>query len=304
MLKINSCDQSEFLPALGGIKCANKMMVGFNLIRRDVRIDLSTFDKDALDKLIETGKWIGYLEPFQKENANQDAQYATSVQGQRSQKVKAIKGWTFTFDEGNCFNNEMEKLNNSRLWSFAPVLEDGSIILNQFSDGKAGGFESNLFTGVFDLPLTADVSGSQLMVDLTPKGSRDWATNSILVSALDFQFDEITPIKGIRMVLPTVITGVATSVAVNVSELCASTVDNFATSSAFTFEVKNNAGVVTYNAPSAVVQNGNVLTFTVTAFGAGKTVKLVTKNSTSNTYGVAKNNEFYYYGESNSVITT
>jgi hypothetical protein len=42
----------------------------------------------------------------------------------------------------------------------------------------------------------------------------------------------------------------------------------------------------------------------VTAFGAGKTVKLVTKNSTSNTYGVAKNNEFYYYGESNSVITT
>ena len=235
MLKINSCDQSEFLPALGGVKCANKMMVGFNLIRRDVRIDLSTFDKDALDKLIEAGKWIGYLEPFQKENANQDAQYATSVQGQRSQKVKAIKGWTFTFDEGNCFNNEMEKLNNSRLWSFAPVLEDGSIILNQFSDGKAGGFEANLFTGVFDLPLTADVSGSQLMVDLTPKGSRDWATNSILVSALDFQFDEITPIKGLRMVLPTVITGVATSVAVNISELCASTVDNFATSSAFTF---------------------------------------------------------------------
>ena len=81
MLKINSCDQSEFLPALGGIKCANKMMVGFNLIRRDVIIDLSTFDKNALDKLIETGKWIGYLEPFQKEIANQDAQYATSVQG-------------------------------------------------------------------------------------------------------------------------------------------------------------------------------------------------------------------------------
>lgn len=43
-----------------------------------------------------------------------------------------------------------------------------------------------------------------------------------------------------------------------------------------------------------------MFTFTVTAFGSGKTVKLVTKNSTSNTYGVAKNNRFYYYGESNS----
>lgn len=37
---------------------------------------------------------------------------------------------------------------------------------------KLEGFEANLFTGVFDLPLTADVSGSQLMVDLTPKGSK------------------------------------------------------------------------------------------------------------------------------------
>lgn len=304
MLKINSCDQSEFLPALGGIKCANKMMVGFNLIRRDVRIDLSTFDKDALDELIGTGKWIGYLEPFQKENANQDAQYATSVQGQRSQKVKAIKGWKFTFDEGNCFNNEMEKLNNSRLWSFAPVLEDGSIILNQFSDGKAGGFEANLFTGVFDLPLTADVSGSQLMVDLTPKGSRDWATNSILVSALDFQFDEITPIKGLRIVLSPFINGTTTGISANISELCASTLDDFNGYPIFIFEVKNNAGVINYSLPTSVVQNGNVLTFFINAFGAGKTVKLVTKNSTSNTYGIAKKNEFYYYGESNSVITT
>ena len=86
MLKRNMCAAALLLPLLGGLFCGTKMMVGFALLQRGTEIDPLNFGKEQLDELVQNGEFIGALKYYNGENNNQEAQFATSTQGEREAK--------------------------------------------------------------------------------------------------------------------------------------------------------------------------------------------------------------------------
>ena len=113
MLKQSFCGSAEMIARLGGAFCGEKLVTGFALLDRRVEIDPATFNKTALDKIIQEDKFIGKISFFNVEDNDQEADYNTSVRKERSRSIPGTKGYRFTFDKGSSFQNELAKLDNS-----------------------------------------------------------------------------------------------------------------------------------------------------------------------------------------------
>lgn len=292
MLKRNACAAALLIPLLGGLRCGNKRMVGFALIKRGVEIDPSTFGKTELDTLISEEKFIGMITPYNLDNNNQEADFATSTQKERSERIGGVKGWTFVFDEGNCFQNQLQKLHKSKEWAIIPILEDGTAVFWVKSNGKVSGFDVNLFTNVFDLALTADISGPTLQVDVTPIAMTAWQNASGLFTPTEFSFLEIQPIAGLNIEAP-VLVAAATTTVLTITALCAdSPVIGLTDPTNWAVDVDGTRTPptnVTYDA------NNKKYTLTHTALTAGAKVSFVTAKNGYNIYVKDGN---YYSGQS------
>ena len=219
MLKRNMCAAALLLPLLGGLFCGTKMMVGFALLQRGTEIDPLNFGKEQLDELVQNGEFIGALKYYNGENNNQEAQFATSTQGERSKRIQGIKGWTFVFDKSNCFQNELQKLDNSDWYGVVPILDDGSAVFYVKSNGMLTGFDAKLFVGIYDIPLTADVTGASVQVDLTPDGTKAWQSSADVFTPDEFRFNEINPIAGLNILVNPAVAG-ATTLTAKIEGLC------------------------------------------------------------------------------------
>ena len=113
MLEKNKCNSVVSTARLGGLFCDEKPIVGFMLKKKGYSIDPASFDKDALDLLIQEDKMIGMISYFSVENNDEDAAFATSGTGNRSKTREGIKRWTFMFDKGACFQNEFLRVYSS-----------------------------------------------------------------------------------------------------------------------------------------------------------------------------------------------
>lgn len=219
MLKIQSCADSSITAHLGGLFCAQKRVVGFYLFRKGLRFDASTFNKTELDNLITSGKAIGMVEFYSAEDNDQDADYATSVSKIRVKTIEGVKGFTFTFDKGSCFQNQLNKLDGTD-WDFVPVLEgvEGYVSMANYGSGKVGGFASRLFVGVKKLQLTADIAGSTLMIDILPQGMKYWQGSSSNYAGTDFNFSEVSAIEGVSIEVGATLAG--TTVKFSITGTC------------------------------------------------------------------------------------
>lgn len=294
MKRIN-CSASELLPLLGGLHCKAGLLLGFALLRRDVTINVDTFNKEALDDLIAAGQFIGVVNYSNAEDNNQDPQYSTTTLQERSQNISGIKGWRFIFSKGNCFQNELNKLNNSEMWSIIPVLESGKWVMDLRADGTARGFDANLFVGMYNAPLTADVAGSTLEVDLTYTGSQRWQSNAAVLEPVDFEGDQVNPLAGLNIEIVNPLVAAETTTAIKVSGLCSGA---------------NVTGLIDATNWKAVVDGAEVAvtvaaynpstseyTLTHPALVAGESVYFKTSKNGSDIYVLDSN---YYSGRSNT----
>lgn len=292
MKRIN-CSASELLPLLGGLHCKSGLLLGFALLRRDVSIDVDTFNKEALDTLIAEGKFIGVVDYSNAEDNNQDPQYSSTTLQERSQNIGGIKGWRFIFSKGNCFQNELNKLNNSEMWTFIPVLEGGKWVMDLASDGTARGFDAKLFVGMFNAPLTADVAGSTLEVDLTYAGSQRWQSNASVLEPIDFDGMAVKPIAGLNIDIATALVDGGTVTAVGVSGLCSGAdVTGLIDATNWKVNVDGVDGAVT-----VVAYNPTTKQYSLThaALDAGQAVYFKTSKNGSDIYVLDSN---YYSGRS------
>ncbi|MDP9954694.1 hypothetical protein J2X97_000331 [Epilithonimonas hungarica] len=295
MLKRLNCAAALLLPLLGGLFCGTKMMVGFALLQRGVEIDPTAFGKDQLDELVASGELIPTLKYYNGENNNQEADYATSTRKERSKRVEGVKGWTFVFDKSNCFQNELNKLDNSDWYTIVPILEDGSGVFNVKSNGKLTGFDAKLFVGIYDIPLTADVTGANVQVDLTPDGTARWQSSADVFMPDEFRFDEITPVAGLRIELDPIVDG-ATSITATITGLCSGNSIVGLTDMA-NWKIGKD-GVL--SAPSAIAYNATTkkYSFTTTAVDAGTEVQLLTSADGNPVY---VKDTAYYSGQSQTL---
>ena len=217
MLKQSFCGSAEMIARLGGAFCGEKLVTGFALLDRRVEIDPATFNKTALDKIIQEDKFIGKISFFNVEDNDQEADYNTSVRKERSRSIPGTKGYRFTFDKGSSFQNELAKLDNSDNYSFVPIFEDGSALFAIKANGKLMGFACKLFVGVKKLKTTSEVSGSTLEVDILPDAMIYWQKSENVFESDEFSFNEINPI--IKLAVSTgVLTNTATTTKVKVTE--------------------------------------------------------------------------------------
>lgn len=295
MLKRQNCAAALLLPLLGGLFCGTKMMIGFALLQRGVEIDPAAFGKDDLDELVSSGQFIGTLKYYNGENNNQEADFATSTRKERSKRIEGVKGWTFIFDKSNCFQNELNKLDNSDWYSVVPILEDGSGVFYVKSNGKLTGFDAKLFVGIYDLPLTADVTGATVMVDLTPDGTSKWQSSADVFAPDEFRFDEVTPIAGLRIELDPVVAG-ATSVSVSITGLCSGN-PIVGLTDLTGMKISKNG---TLSAPTAIAYNPATKKYalTTTATVAGQEVAVLTSTDGNPVY---VKDSAYYSGQSQTL---
>lgn len=295
MLKRLNCESATLLPLLGGRFCPIGRMVGFGLLERGVEINPSDFDQQQLDELVTSGQMIGYLEFWTAENSNTEAQMATSTSGEESERIAGLKGWSFVFDKGIVFQNELNKLKNSDRYSVFPILADGSAIFNVKSNGNLTGFDAKLFVGIYDIPLTADVTGSNLRIQLTSSASENYQSSADVFVPDEFKFTEITPVQGLRIALDPIVAG-ATSLTAEVTKLGAGNTIVGLTEMT-KWKVEKN-GVLT--APTAIAYNASTkkYSFTTTAATAGQKIRLVTSENGNPIY--AKDTS-YFSGESQTL---
>lgn len=295
MLKRLNCAAALLLPLLGGLFCGTKMMVGFALLERGTEIDPSAFGKDQVDELISSGKLIPTLKYYNGENNNQEADYATSTRKERSKRIEGIKGWTFVFDKSNCFQNVLNKLDNYDWYGIIPILEDGSGVFNVKSNGMLTGFDAKLFVGIYDIPLTADVTGANVQVDLTPDGTARWQSSADVFMPDEFRFDEITPVAGLRVEIDPAVAG-ATSVTATVTGLCSGN-SIVGLTDMGNWKISKD-GVL--SAPTAIVYNASTkkYSFTTTALVAGQKVQLLTSADGNPVY---VKDTAYYSGQSQTL---
>lgn len=289
-MKKLKCAITQLIARLGGAFCAEKELVGFWLKRKGFNIDPSTFDKDALDLLISQDKIIGTIGYFSVEDNDQDADFATSVTKERRRTIQGTKGFRFTFDKGSCFQNQLAKLDGSDMYEFIPVFKGGSALFASNRDGTVKGFDAKLFVGIKKLQLSADVAGSTLEVDITPKGMGAWQESSIMYEFDEFGADDIMPIAGLSVELPILVAGATTTTA-NVTEICAGTVVSGLTTIA-NWKMERNGVLQAVTAITEV--NGNY-TFTHSALVAGDKVRFLTNVAG---YDVYPMDTAYYAGSS------
>ena len=219
MLLQNTCNVSLMTPKLGGLFCDEKAVVGFLLKRRGFEIDPATFNKKALDTLVQQEKLIGCISFFNAEDNDEEASYSTSITGERTKIRDGIKRYRFMFDKGSCFQNELNKLDNSSDWEFIPVFEDGKALFAVKKDGKLIGFDAKLFTGTRKLKLTDEMAGPSLEVEIQRTGMTYWQNSSGVYESDEFGFNELSPVAGLNITFG-VLTAGATTTVVTVKNLC------------------------------------------------------------------------------------
>lgn len=290
-MKKLSCLLSEFIPRIGGSYCPSKPLVRFILKRKGFSIDPLTFDKEALNLLIAQDKIVGPFDFFSVEDNDQEADFATSVNKTRTQTIPGTKGFRFMFNKGNCFQNEINKLDNSSNYEFVPIFQDGGALWAVNSDGTVKGFDANLFVMVFKVQTSADVAGSTLEIDITPKGMGAWQGGSGMYEGVEFGFDEINPVAGLNIELP-ILTAGATTTTVKITELCADSAVSGLTSIA-NWKMERNG--VLENVTGTITEVNGKYTFTHGALVANDKVRFMTMSAGYPVYVLDTN---YYSGSS------
>ena len=292
MLKQSFCGSAEMIARLGGAFCGEKLVTGFALLDRRVEIDPATFNKTALDKIIQEDKFIGKISFFNVEDNDQEADYNTSVRKERSRSIPGTKGYRFTFDKGSSFQNELAKLDNSDNYSFVPIFEDGSALFAIKANGKLMGFACKLFVGVKKLKTTSEVSGSTLEVDILPDAMIYWQKSENVFESDEFSFNEINPI--IKLAISTgVLTNTATTTKVKVTEAFSNAnVTGLTDASKWKIEEDGVIGNITNVAYDASAQE---YTLTHSALATGKKVRFITSDNGLRVISLDTN---YYTGES------
>ena len=292
MLKQSFCGSAEMIARLGGAFCGEKLVTGFALLDRRVEIDPATFNKTALDKIIQEDKFIGKISFFNVEDNDQEADYNTSVRKERSRSIPGTKGYRFTFDKGSSFQNELAKLDNSDNYSFVPIFEDGSALFAIKANGKLMGFACKLFVGVKKLKTTSEVSGSTLEVDILPDAMIYWQKSENVFESDEFSFNEINPI--IKLAVSTgVLTNTATTTKVKVTEAFSNAnVVGLTDAAKWKIEEDGVIGNMTNVAYDASAQE---YTLTHSALATGKKVRFITSDNGLRVISLDTN---YYTGES------
>lgn len=292
MLKQSFCGSAEMIARLGGAFCGEKLVTGFALLDRRVEIDPATFNKTALDKIIQEDKFIGKISFFNVEDNDQEADYNTSVRKERSRSIPGTKGYRFTFDKGSSFQNELAKLDNSDNYSFVPIFEDGSALFAIKANGKLMGFACKLFVGVKKLKTTSEVSGSTLEVDILPDAMIYWQKSENVFESDEFSFNEINPI--IKLAVSTgVLTNTATTTKVKVTEAFSNAnVTGLTDAAKWKIEEDGMIGNITNVAYDASAQE---YTLTHSALATGKKVRFITSDNGLRVISLDTN---YYTGES------
>ena len=292
MLKQSFCGSAEMIARLGGAFCGEKLVTGFALLDRRVEIDPATFNKTALDKIIQEDKFIGKISFFNVEDNDQEADYNTSVRKERSRSIPGTKGYRFNFDKGSSYQNELAKLDNSDNYSFVPIFEDGSALFAIKANGKLMGFACKLFVGVKKLKTTSEVSGSTLEVDILPDAMIYWQKSENVFESDEFSFNEINPI--IKLAVSTgVLTNTATTTKVKVTEAFSNAnVTGLTDASKWKIEVDGTLGNITNVAYDASAQE---YTLTHSALATGKKVRFITSDNGLRVISLDTN---YYTGES------
>ena len=292
MLKQSFCGSAEMIARLGGAFCGEKLVTGFALLDRRVEIDPATFNKTALDKIIQEDKFIGKISFFNVEDNDQEADYNTSVRKERSRSIPGTKGYRFTFDKGSSFQNELAKLDNGDNYSFVPIFEDGSALFAIKANGKLMGFACKLFVGVKKLKTTSEVSGSTLEVDILPDAMIYWQMSENVFESDEFSFNEINPI--IKLAVSTgVLTNTATTTKVKVTEAFSNAnVTGLTDAAKWKIEEDGVIGNITNVAYDASAQE---YTLTHSALATGKKVRFITSDNGLRVISLDTN---YYTGES------
>lgn len=292
MLKQSFCGSAEMIARLGGAFCGEKLVTGFALLDRRVEIDPATFNKTALDKIIQEDKFIGKISFFNVEDNDQEADYNTSVRKERSRSIPGTKGYRFTFDKGSSFQNELAKLDNSDNYSFVPIFEDGSALFAIKANGKLMGFACKLFVGVKKLKTTSEVSGSTLEVDILPDAMIYWQKSENVFESDEFSFNEINPV--IKLAVSTgVLTNAATTTKVKVTEAF-SNANVTGLTDAAKWKIEED-GVISNITNVAYDTSAQEYTLTHSALATGKKVRFITSDNGLRVISLDTN---YYTGES------
>ena len=293
MLLQNTCNVSLMTPKLGGLFCDEKAVVGFLLKRRGFEIDPATFNKTALDALVQQEKLIGSISFFNAEDNDEEASYSTSITGERTKIRDGIKRYRFMFDKGSCFQNELNKLDNSSDWEFIPVFEDGKALFAVKKDGKLIGFDAKLFTGTRKLKLTDEMAGPSLEVEIQRTGMTYWQNSSGVYESDEFGFNELSPVAGLNITFG-VLTAGATTTVVTVTNLCS---DSFVAGlNKPVWKMNRNGALETV---SAISFNSGTQKYTLThtALVANDKVSFLTSENGINVVAVDTN---YYSGVSDT----
>ncbi|ALR29766.1 hypothetical protein ATE47_04175 [Chryseobacterium sp. IHB B 17019] len=294
MLTKLNCNTAEMTPRLGDLFCGEKQIVGFILKKRGFTIDPATFDKEALDLLYKEDKIIGMIEFFTVEDNDQDAGTATSSRNEMIETMPGTKGYNFIFNNGSCFQNQIQLLHGSKSYEFIPVFDDGSALWAETADGRIKGFDANLFTGVKKYQTSADVAGSTLRVYITPSAMSYWQGAAYNYIGSDFRFNELTPTTGLTITVP-ILTAAATTTAVSIKTLCSGAPVAGLTTVA-NWKMRRNDVL---EAVTAVVNSGNEnYTFTHAALVAGDEISFEINVTGYPVYVLDTN---YYAGKSNVV---
>lgn len=291
MLTQVKCNVSELTARLGGFFCDEERIVKLNLYKRGVRRDPATFDKTALDTLISQDKFIGALEFFSEEDNYGDPSYTESAAGDRYKNNDGSVRFTFNFmRKGNCFHNQMYRLDRSENYSITFVTESGKELCKLTKEGKYAGFDCNLFVDNKKLKFGAEGGGSTLMVDILSYELKDWNSKAILVEASDFDFKEINPITELNIEVLNLNASSSTSV-VKVTTAC-SNAEVAGLTTAANWKMVVNGTKIAITSISAL--NG---TYTITrgTLTTGQKVKFVLDVAGYPVYVLDTN---YYVGES------
>lgn len=265
MLKIKKCSIADMVARVGGLFCDEEQVSGFILADRSVRLDPATFDKTVLDGFIQKDQIIGTLRFFSAEDADVDPNFIDSSTGESTKTNLGIKKWNFMFNKGNCFQNELQKLDKSERYSIFIVLMDGTIMGQYMKDGRIKGFNVKLFTGIKKVKTAAEGGGSTLRVDLLPDAMKYWQGQSALVESDEIDFTELNPITGVSVDIKSALAAAATSTKVLVTNQCADSRVSGLTTPA-KWKMRRNGSLESI---TAITEQNGEYTFTHAALVAG-----------------------------------
>ncbi|GEJ46013.1 hypothetical protein [Chryseobacterium sp. ON_d1] len=263
-LTIKKCSISDMVARPGGLFCDEQQVSGIILADRSVKLDPATFTKTILDGLIQQDKFIGTLKYFSAEDADVDPNYTESSTGESTKNTLGIKKWNFMFNKGNCFQNEINKLDKSERYSIFIVYQDGSILGQLMKDGRVKGFNVKTFVGIKKVKTAAEGGGSTLRVDLLPDAMKYWQGQSALVESDEIDFTELNPVTGLSVDITSPLVASATSTKVLVTNQCADSKVSGLTTPA-NWKIRRN-GVL--EAVTAVTEVNGLYTFTHAALVA------------------------------------